>query len=298
MTTLQEYFDKLQELSRPRTSNLCYAYQLKDGKIGGFSDVVCWAQLLYQIGRKPDEDEDDEEQAVHELNLDDEGNARPDNYWCPSTADLDKVLFSLVPFRPAVWDDEGYHKAVRTLLSVYEIGLEPATYEHRAQHGVLLNVGAGKLTRDQIGAFLVSFRNLGEQGRYRFLNRLTDAGLSAPTALLMNQFWVEDAKGAVSFSNGVHTMLTLPQEIQANTVKGWIKENPWFTISENQPISEITGAVNWGFYRHYSNSSYNGLTTYYHGFSEIQRTRKSWDIKYNYYIPQEVVEKIKELYNV
>lgn len=223
------------------TSNLRYAILHTDGAITPFSNTVCWARVYQCIGISSSCRPRDKPYTFSEARrLGEEG-------YLTSLADIDKIIIKATGPYPEHeskgWVDE-YLSALKVWLSMYEQALVPATFEERVEHGIILDVAGGRLTRDQYGAFLVGFRNLWEQRYFKLFNELLKAGVAPKDAAVLNQFFVTCRDGELIRSRGYHCIWA-NQAVHVREIALFLEHNPLFNPHPDQEKSETHGALEW-----------------------------------------------------
>lgn len=229
MTNIHEVFRRKYRPDRINT-NCAYVIEFVDGKIAYRHDV-CWRGFYsnYTVYTLVD-------QPV--VNMEAQVNSR---------GNIARVL---VDIQPRQTDNvPEYKRALQALISIYEPAFEPGSFEDRWENGLVIPIQNSTLTRDEIGGFLVTMRNLHEQGFYKVMCKALDAGFSpSESAILCQMLYMMD-ESRMWFTRGYHSML-YPASIKQMPLGAFIhmivNKNPWFT-PEFTNTGVIAGPVNWKF---------------------------------------------------
>lgn len=229
MTNIHEVFTKYYRPDRVG-KNCAYVVEFVDGKIAYRSDV-CWRGFFncytaYELENLP---------VVNMYGV------------VNSHANIARVLVEIQPW--ATVDVPDYKRALQALISIYEPAFEPGSFEDRWENGLVIPIQDSTLTRNEIGGFLVTMRNLHEQGFYKVMCMALDAGFSpSESAILCQMFYMRDVN-QMWYTRGHHSML------YTSSVKGMplgafvhmvTNKNPWFTPGFTN-TEAITGTVSWKF---------------------------------------------------
>lgn len=288
--TLYQVMDSMRVVygERPR-GNLRFAILHEDGVVSSFPYYVCWAPV----------------RNLHvwdgEYERNDEDLAR--NGYVQSEANIDQIIIHFwgsvdTPCDPG---NTEYSRAIHAWCELYKIGLVEASPEEREEHGIIVDVSGGRLTMDQLGAFLVGFRNMSEQGRFRLWNVLIDAGCKPHRAAFFNQMFTIDHKDRLTPSRGYHTIFggSRMYNPRVSVLDSLLDTNPWFTISADQPVIQHEGGMNWEFSNKWPGSIYDNIPEeerLLHTLSlEKQYENKGTFQEYTYFIPSHLINKLKEL---
>lgn len=235
---LQKELSTILDWRGASSCNVKYAILHTDGAITHRA-AVCWATLYSTIG-----DESCVQTTGYSI---DKGMAG----YLASVADVSKVIFSILPSNGSLGRNPDYLKAVKRWLSIYECGLVPQDFDERVESGVILDIESGNLNADQIGAFLVGFRNLGEQNRFILFNALVDSGLTPNQAAFWNQMFYhgQDQKSCYR-SRGHHTICSEHAEnLRYGAILG--SANLFTPAPAGSVHHEFEGAIGWRLSRHF-----------------------------------------------
>lgn len=230
MTNIHEVF---RERYRPERvgQNCAYVIEFVDGKIAYKSDM-CWRGFFSNY-------------KSYLLVLD-----TPVMYMDASVnshADIARVLVDITP--NAVDDMPEYKRALQALISIYEPAFEPGSFEDRWDNGLVIPIQNSTLTRNEIGGFLVTMRNLYEQRFYKVMCMALDAGFSPAESAILCQMFHMQSENQMWYTRSYHSMLSAYaiKEMPLGAFSHMVTNtNPWFTPNFTN-TTPITGTVSWQF---------------------------------------------------
>ena len=191
---------------RMHSENLYYSFQLASGKIHHVMGKVCFAQIHYF----------DSEDVFGEYEDGDE-EATDDNHTIDAII-LHPYGTGVNPERAAERMPE-YQLALREWCELFSPILVEATFEERLEHGIIVDMTRGSCV-DNVGAFLVGFRNLHEQGYYQMFNHLLDHGISHAVAAYGTQLLCFIEPDKLNWGATHHnTICTQPAMYQIDKIK-------------------------------------------------------------------------------
>lgn len=164
--------------------NLYYSVLHTSGEVSHKMSVVCFAALLYGLwSLEQDEHLEHRGPITHII--------------------LHKYGYHLTPIRHAD-KIEAYHAAVEAWCKLFD------TFVELTEDAIIVDVRKGSV--DCIGAFLVGFRNLGEQHLYSSFNEFLKHGFEPHQAAYLCQIWSFDEKtgwkdGGVSHRINEHSTM-------------------------------------------------------------------------------------------
>lgn len=253
--------------SRVYNDNLYYSIITEDGEVISFFDRVCFAGIRYgEYYDRPDDDEDYEDPAED----------------TSSYATIDAIIVEpygnhLNPVHHKGQLSE-YHRALRAWCELFSPFLLPRE-EDSSPIIVDMTTNADL---DCVGAFLVGFRNMHEQGHYRMFNHLIDSGLPLPIAAYGSQL-LRLTNGNCEMANDSHNTISYPPSMMKISVLKKQK-NKCKLYDQKQMIgkSKHRGSFMWtlseNFYPESScyQSSGGTLQEYLEPATVVQKGRYEW----------------------
>lgn len=288
---IQEAWNYIKEHEGKGTCH--YLVMHEDGNIGLCALQACWFYVWKGMSERNTRQGD---------NLEDQFSKNQMGY-PSSAADIESLRISLVPHHNYQAPKMRLLRAYRALMSIYRGAIIQPPVKNLWSEGFTLKVKHGGLTREQLGTFLISFRNLAEKKRWPFFLRLLDAGFTPSVAAAwMNIFEATTDKG-----DELRQALTYHTILQDNVCNiglcQWLaftKDNAFFYVKEGQTVEPVTGAIDWAL-----SSKIEKLIHANRGdeylipqFEPAVATRKDqWGSPIYTYNTDKVIEIIKEFYN-
>lgn len=272
-----------------RPGNLRFTVLHTDGVLSSFHSYVCWGPLRAIIQSTPQAREHGRAYCA-------------DGGYCESTADIDKILINFWGSRESECgpSNRKYAEAVHAWCGLYNIGLVEASPEEREEHGIIVDVSGGRLTLNQLGAFLVGFRNLSEQKRYHLFHSMLEAGIAVHRAAFLNQLY-RAGETEMLASTGSHTIFgaTYMYRPSERAVINQIDDNPWFMPEDDQPVRAHEGSLVWEFTPRWNtrwDNGYDGFTASLNLTQHRKGLPSSW-ASYTYWDKTELIAKLKERFH-
>lgn len=268
--------------------NLYYSVLHEDGVVSNFMSYVCFANIYGDYG------------TVRRYAR--QGDPDIGNF--ESQAKLTHIIVHCYGENMRPDDDaeelSSYHQALEEWFEMFSPLLVPASFQERLKNGFIVDLEGADI--DCVGALLVGFRNLGEQGYHRSFNYFRKQGFnSRQSAVLSQYFSIRAATGEVVYGNESHNILSshrfvyLDKKDIQNIVNGCPLFDPEQMKNETDRSFEHQDSLYWsiGRYLEVGGISKNCLSELVFSPAAIVR-KDTWGYEYTSYDLDKVTENLKK----
>lgn len=244
MTDLTELHEKYELIRKHEgQNNLNYAIMHADGKVSLCPNKMCWAPI-YEGGTVAS-NEEFKRHTPYDLGC----------YGYLTSSAPFSYIKSTIKYKKSITKGKiSYLKAVKELFEHYDCLLVKDSFKNRRENGFVIKLEGAPVTKEQLGAFLVFYRNLGEQQFHYMFNALRQEGFSFEEAAIWSCF-VNKEGNTCTLNRGWHTVFSTGANTNIATITAMLKgASPFHLDTATEPL-EPSNNYRWELYTTYLNGS-------------------------------------------